>query len=88
MARKFFKPEGQWNSTADVTVANFEESGHPVFRASSALDLGFLEKVGDVRFTSVRILRMQTFCFARSFLQTSSASTEQSRIGVIPGQSF
>ena len=41
MARKFYKPEGQWNSAADVTVANFEESGHPVFRASSALDLGF-----------------------------------------------
>ena len=28
-----YKPEGQWNSTADVMVSNFEDSGHPVFRA-------------------------------------------------------
>ena len=32
------KPEGKWNHTADVMELNFEESGHPVFRASSALD--------------------------------------------------
>ena len=43
---KNYKPEGQWNSTADVMVANFEDSGHPVFRASSALDRGFLKKKG------------------------------------------
>ena len=41
-----YKPEGQWNSTADVMVSNFEDSGHPVFRASSALDRGFLKKKG------------------------------------------
>ena len=29
-----YKPEGQWNSTADVMVSSFEGSGHPVFRAS------------------------------------------------------
>ena len=43
--------------------------------------------------TSVRILLMQSFHFARSILQISSVSTEQSRIGVmltqeIPSQSF
>ena len=41
-----YKPEGQWNTTADVVVANFKDSGHPVFRASSALDRGILEKTG------------------------------------------
>ena len=43
-----YKPEGQWNTAADVMVGQFlEDSGHRVFRASSALDRGFLkEKVG------------------------------------------
>ena len=35
------KPEGQWNSTVDVMVQNFEDNGDPVFRASSALDRGY-----------------------------------------------
>ena len=39
-----YKPEGQWNSTADVMVANFKDSGHRFFKASSALDRGFLKK--------------------------------------------
>ena len=38
------KPEGQLNSNADVMVSFVEDSGHPVCRASSALDRGFLEK--------------------------------------------
>ena len=37
-----YKPEGQWNTTADVMVDNFKDSGHPMFRAASALDLEFL----------------------------------------------
>ena len=40
------KLEGQWNTVADVIVANFKDSGHPVFRASSSLDRGFLKKKG------------------------------------------
>ena len=40
-------------------------------------------KVGNVRFTSVRVLRMQSFNFAWSILQISSVSTKQSRIGVM-----
>ena len=40
-------------------------------------------KVGDVRFTSVVIFRVQIFCLARSILQISFVSTEQSRIGVM-----
>ena len=41
-----YTPEGQWNTAADVTVANFKDSGHLFFRASSALDRGFLKKKG------------------------------------------
>ena len=41
-----YKPEGQWTRTADVMVSNFEDSGHPAFRATSALDRGFLKKKG------------------------------------------
>ena len=36
----------KWNSTADVMQNNFVESGHPVFRASSALDRGYFKKKG------------------------------------------
>ena len=36
-----YKPEGQWNATVDVMVDNCKDSGHPAFRASSALDRGF-----------------------------------------------
>ena len=42
----YHKPEGQWNTTAGVMVADFKDSGHPVFRASSALDRRFLKKKG------------------------------------------
>ena len=33
-----YKPEGQWNKTADVMLENFKESGHPIFRGISALN--------------------------------------------------
>ena len=38
-----YKPEGQWNRSADMMMLTLRESGHPVFRATSALDRGFLE---------------------------------------------
>ena len=37
-----YKSEGQWLSTADVMVANFQDSGHQYF----SLDWGFLKKKG------------------------------------------
>ena len=46
----------KWNSTADVVVSDFEHSGHPVFRASSALDRGFLKKAGGKCSTSAKLL--------------------------------
>ena len=32
------KPDGEWDKTAEGIMLNFAESGHPVFRASSALE--------------------------------------------------
>ena len=34
------KPDGEWDKTAEGMMLNFAESGHPVFRASSALERG------------------------------------------------
>ena len=30
------KSNGEWNKTAEVMMLNFAESGHPVFRSTSA----------------------------------------------------
>ena len=38
-----FKPEGLWNRSEEMMMLNFEESGHPFLRATSALDRGFLK---------------------------------------------
>ena len=38
------KPQGKWNSAADVMVDNFKDSRHPVCRTTSTLDRCFLEK--------------------------------------------
>ena len=32
------KPDGEWDKTAEGIMLNFAESGHPVFRARSALE--------------------------------------------------
>ena len=36
------KPDGDWDKTAERTMLNFSESGHPIFRATSALERGEL----------------------------------------------
>ena len=38
------KPNGEWNKTAEVMMLNFAETGHPVFRATSALQRGEFKK--------------------------------------------
>ena len=35
-------PNGEWDRVAEDMVINFSESGHPVFRGSSALERGAL----------------------------------------------
>ena len=32
------KPDGEWDKTAEDTMLNFAESGHPAFRATCALE--------------------------------------------------
>ena len=36
------KPNGEWDDVAEHMLLNFGESGHPVFRGTSALERGFL----------------------------------------------
>ena len=36
------KPDGSWDQTAENMMSNFSESGHPIFRASSAFERGEL----------------------------------------------
>ena len=40
------KPHGEWNRVAEIMMLNFAESGHPVFRATSALGRGELLSKG------------------------------------------
>ena len=41
-----YKPNEEWYRVAEDMMLNFSESGHPVFRGSSALDRGDLESKG------------------------------------------
>ena len=36
-----FKPNGEWDDVAAILMINFSESGHPVFRGSSACGCNF-----------------------------------------------
>ena len=40
------EPEGLWNRSAEMILLHFRESGHPLFRATGALDRGSLEGKG------------------------------------------
>ena len=75
------KPNGEWNKTAEVMMLNFAESGHPVFRATSALERGefFKSKGGgkkSIHFngseeTVELILRTVNFCQSAQCLRSS-----------------
>ena len=51
------KSNGEWNKIAEVMMLNFGERGHPVFRATSALERGELRSNGVERspFTSTEV---------------------------------
>ena len=40
------KPNGEWDDVPDIMMINFSESGHPVFRGSSAFERGDLKSKG------------------------------------------
>ena len=46
MVRNSRKPNGEWDVVADIMMMNFNESGHPVFRGSSAFERGDLKNQG------------------------------------------
>ena len=41
-----YKPNGEWDPVAEDMMINFSDSGHPVFRGSSALERGALKNKG------------------------------------------
>ena len=41
------KPDGEWDKTAEDRMLNFAESGHPIFRATSALERGEFKSKGE-----------------------------------------
>ena len=43
------RPDGSWNQSAESMMANFSDSGHPIFRASSAFERGELKSKGGGR---------------------------------------
>ena len=41
-----YKPQGEWDSVAELMMMEFSESGHSVFRATSPLSRGMLKSKG------------------------------------------
>ena len=64
------KPDGKWDKTAERMMLNFAESGHPIFRATSALERGELRSKESERslFTSTVVKKPLNWFFARLFL--------------------
>ena len=79
------KPAGEWDSVAAHMLKNLGQSGHPIFRATSALDRGQLKGNGSgkksIHFCACESDHLRQF-FALLFLQISSVFTEQSQIYV------
>ena len=44
-----YKPNGEWDHVAEDMMINFSESGHPVFRGSSAFERGSLRIKGGIK---------------------------------------
>ena len=65
-----YKPNGEWNRTAEKMMLNFEESGHPVIRGTSPLAGGALTSYGGGkkwRYISMRNHELQNcYCVATS----------------------
>ena len=75
-----YTSEGQWNKTADVIQEKIKESANSIIQSFQCVESRSLEEERweDVRFTSLRNLRMQTFYFAR-FTQVIPGQTHVSR---------
>ena len=82
------KPDGEWEKTADGMMLNFAESGHPVFRATSALERGELKSKGKgkkaIHFngsdeTTELILRTHCFSQSAQYVRSSSRFVQRAR---------
>ena len=69
------KPDGSWDQIAENVMTNFSDSGHPIFRASSAFEQQ--KSMARSLFTSTVALKPSSCFSARWFLRISSVSTEQ-----------
>ena len=49
-----YKPQGEWDRVAEQMMIKFAESGHPVFRATSALSRGMLKSKGGGQLSLLR----------------------------------
>ena len=57
-------PQGEWDSTAELMMLEFAESGHPIFRATSPLSRGVLKSkgCGKIVDTLLKLFFAQLFC--------------------------
>ena len=75
------KPNGEWDDVADITMINFSESGHLVFRGSSAFERRYVKSKGKGKnpYISMAATKPSKWFFVQLFPSISSVSTEQSR---------
>ena len=71
------KPNGEWDDVADIMMVNFSESGHPVFRGSSAFGRGDLKSEGNGKLSTMAVTKPSKWFFVQLFPSISSVSTEQ-----------
>ena len=79
-----FKPGREWDRVAELMMNDLRESGHPIFRATSALDRGHLKSKASGKLSihfCAGYVAIETIY--RTFVQSiSSVFTEQSQICV------
>ena len=64
-------------------VERFKETGHPVIKSISALSRGILKRKGGREpYTSMRIHRLQSSCFAQLLSKSGQSIREQFQAGV------
>ena len=90
-----YKPERKWNTTADVMVDKFTDSGHPVFRATSALNRGYLRKKGgrctihfSAEHSNAQLLFPATHSANQLSIHGAVANWCHELTQLIPGQSY
>ena len=85
-----YKPNGKWDRVAEDIKLNFSESGHPVFRGSSALERGACEAKEKENFLCISVATTAQPFFAQSLPSISSVFAVQWRTCETnwPGQSL